>query len=189
MYRSVEPWMYTRGTRPRVLLTSGSRLSSEGTPHTMELAALLGLAIKIAELDTELVLAVPEELAARLRGPLEPYGAQVGWMPLNLVAPTSDLIIHHGGTGTNMNAMRCGLPQLVVPELPDAGEMRPLYEFGAAIELPKGEQSEETIVALCREMLDNPVYRQRARTLERELRTLPLPSEVVGVLENLTADT
>lgn len=187
MYRPVEPWMYTRGSRPRVILTSGSRLSSEGTPHTMALDALLDLAVRIAELDTELVLAVPEEPAAELRGPLERYGARVGWMPLDLVAPTSDLIIHHGGTGTNMNAMRCGLPQLVVPELPDAGEMRTLYDFGAAVELPRGEQSTENIVATCREMLADPVYRQRARALERELATLPSPAEVVGVLERLVA--
>ena len=72
----------------------------------------------LAGLDVEVVVAVLEsqrelftEMPANVRS--------VGPVPLHLLLPTCDAIIHQGGGGTLMTALVSGLPQLVVPTFPD----------------------------------------------------------------------
>ncbi|MQA07471.1 MAG: DUF1205 domain-containing protein [Pseudonocardiaceae bacterium] len=187
LQRPLERWMYTRGERRRVFLTSGSRVTSEGTLHTMTVDFLRDVAQAIAALGTEVLVAVPDDVASELLTGLDGEQIRAGWLPMDIVAPTCDLIVHHAGTGTSMTAMAAGVPELMLREPPSLGEMQPLIEFGNAIELPKGEHTLDNIVSACDEMLSNPTYRERARILAREIADLPLPSEVVGVMEKLVA--
>lgn len=185
-YRPLEPWMYTKGAARRVLLTSGSRVSSEGTLHTIEVAGLRLLAERLGALGVEVVVAVPDEVAPELRGP-DGTGPHAGWIPLDVVAPTCDLVVHHGGTGTNMTAMAAGVPQVIVREIPSVGEMEPQVRMGAVIDLPKGRQSTDDIVDACRTVLADPGYAESAGKLAAEIAAMPPPAEVVGDLERLAA--
>ncbi|WP_101258527.1 nucleotide disphospho-sugar-binding domain-containing protein [Streptomyces barkulensis] len=181
LQRKAEPWMYSRPERPRVCLTAGSRASRERS-----LEFLRGLAERIAPLDVEIVIPAPEELASELRRVLP--GVRTGWLPLDVVVPTCDLVVHHAGGATTMTAMSAGVPQLVVSEtLAFLPPVRRLADYGAAISLAPDDATDEAVATACRELLSEPSYRERAGALARELAELPPPSEFVPQLEKLAA--
>ncbi|MDS1270793.1 DUF1205 domain-containing protein [Lipingzhangella sp. LS1_29] len=184
LYRPLEPWMYTRGDRPRVLLTSGSRVTSSGSLHTIEVERLRELATHVTALGVEAVVAVPDDAASALcPGTGDEWRA--GWVPLDIVAPTCDLIVHHGGVGSNMTAMSAGVPQLILREIPSLGEMQAQVEFGSVIDLPKERHTTPVIAEACQQILADSSYADRARTLAAEIAALPAPAQVVEELEKL----
>jgi UDP:flavonoid glycosyltransferase YjiC (YdhE family) len=179
--REVEPWMYTRGEQRRVVVTGGSRgLNFDFVKEMVE---------KVSALGVEVVVAAPEELAAKLRDQID--GIRAGWIPLDVVAPTSDLIVHHAGGVTALTALHFGIPQLAVMESQDSAShgaaLDRIAGLGAGLTLYPAEFTAERVGAACRDLLDDPAYTQRSQALAQEMTKLPLPSEVVGVLEQLTA--
>src|SRR5262249_36379301 len=111
--RRLEPWMYTRPKgRLRVLITSGTRTLMLDTA-----------ASSIRLLVDQLALAGAEVLIAATQEAAEKFGAElgdvrIGWIPLDMVAPTCDLAVHHGGATTATTLLAAGVPQLVIPENP-----------------------------------------------------------------------
>lgn len=95
--------MYTRGDRRRVCVTAGARVS-----RAQYLDYLRDLAAKVQPLDVELVIAAPQEVGPDLSAAL---GVHAGWLPLDVVIRTCDLIVHHGGGGTALTGMSGGVPQ------------------------------------------------------------------------------
>ncbi|MGC5040391.1 nucleotide disphospho-sugar-binding domain-containing protein [Streptomyces sp. DT190] len=174
--KPLEPWMYTKGDRPRVYITAGTRLfSGEG---------LRDMARSVGKLGAEVVVGAPEVVAAELRD--EVPEARVGWVPLDVLAPTCDVIIHHGGGGTDMTALHAGVPQLIAhPEYPTTATRR-IVEYGAATLVESGGYEE--INAACELLLKDPSYRARAREVSREMAQLPPAHEIVSDLERLVAD-
>ncbi|MFF3916344.1 glycosyltransferase [Streptomyces sp. NPDC001852] len=179
--RPLEPWMYTRGERPRVVVTSGSRLVlAQKTGFLRDLVAHL------APLDAEIVVATLDEVAEELRAQLP--GVRAGWVPLDVVVPTSDLVIHHSGGVTALTAMNAGVPQLVVPQGGNFIEAaQRIADFGAAISLMPGQETAADVRKAAEALLTVPSYRERAGELAREIAALPSAAEVVGTLEQLTA--
>ncbi|MFF9024877.1 nucleotide disphospho-sugar-binding domain-containing protein [Streptomyces eurythermus] len=176
----LEPWMYTRGDRPRVCVTSGSRETEANRGFLGRLVA------DLAAFDAEIVVAAPEEAASRLR---ETTGrVRVGWMPLDVVAPTCDLIVHHGGGVTGMTALGAGAAQLLLPRWDIfATTMRRAAEQGAARVLFPEDAGPEAVLRACRELLEEPGYRKRSGEIAAEIAALPGPAEVVADLERLAA--
>ncbi|MEU3301207.1 nucleotide disphospho-sugar-binding domain-containing protein [Streptomyces sp. NPDC006678] len=175
--RRLEPWMYSKGDRPRVLITSGSRLV-----FAKKTGFLRGLVADMATLDAEVVIATLDEVAEELRAELP--GVRAGWVPLDVVVPTCDVVVHHAGGVTALTAMNAGVPQLIVPQggnFVEAG-LR-ISDFGAAITVD--ENTPEAVEKACRELIGNPSYAERARALSAEIAALPLPADVVGALERL----
>ncbi|MEE1733701.1 nucleotide disphospho-sugar-binding domain-containing protein [Streptomyces microflavus] len=173
--RPLESWMYTKGDRPRVYITAGTRLFSGD--------ALRDMAKSIAGLGVEVVVGAPENVAAELRDELP--DVKIGWVPLDVLAPTCDVIMHHGGGGTDMTALNAGVPQLVAhPEYPTEAT-RQITEFGAAILVESGGQDD--ITEACQKLLDDPSYRERAQILAQEFTELPPLGEIVAEMEKLVA--
>jgi UDP:flavonoid glycosyltransferase YjiC (YdhE family) len=178
--RRLERWMYTReGDRPRALVTAGSR------PYIPQHVDLLPrLTTTLSASGVEVLLAGPQELVEELGGGLGDVKA--GWIPLEVAAPTCDLVVHHGGGVTTMGALNVGVPQLMLPKSNYQVEStRPVAEFGAGLMLTPGEDTIEAIEKSCLDLLSNPAYGSRARRLAEEIATLPAPAEVVGALEDL----
>ncbi|MEU8654542.1 nucleotide disphospho-sugar-binding domain-containing protein [Streptomyces sp. NPDC048737] len=186
--RRVEPWMYTRPEgRRRALITAGTRNLLLETPGS-----------SLRRLVDDLTGAGVEVLIAALPEAAERYGAElgdvrIGWIPLDVVAPTCDLAVHHGGATTAMTLINAGVPQLIVP---DNGYGKAVAEavsgFGAAVLVDRhrpraGQDPDEAIVAGCREILDDPRYAQRARAVAAEAAALPTPDEVLREIEALAA--
>jgi glycosyltransferase len=181
----LEPWMYTRPEdRRRVLITSGSRIPLLRTAGD----SLRQLVDRLTREGAEVVIAAPDGAAAEFGA--APGDVRIGWIPLDVVAPTCDLVVHHGGAATAMTFMNAGVPQLITPEVGYAKVVgRDIAGFGGAlVVLPQeepGRDPAEVIAAGCREILATPRYAERARILAKEIAALPTPEEVVRTLEAL----
>ncbi|MEV4425586.1 glycosyltransferase [Streptomyces sp. R-07] len=179
--RALEPWMYSRsGDRPRVLVSAGSRVTAD-----YEADALSALVEKVAGLDVELLIAAPQEIADAL-GDL-PENVRAGWLPLDVVLRTCDLLVHRAGGNTMLHAIVCGVPQLLIPAMPkQVGMSARLAEYGAAIMLTAGEDdSPENVAKMCRELLEDPSYRARTEELSREIAGLPTPHDVTVAIADM----
>ncbi|MCX5393921.1 nucleotide disphospho-sugar-binding domain-containing protein [Streptomyces sp. NBC_00094] len=175
----LEPWMYARGDRPRVCVTSGSRETEANRDFLGRLVA------DLATFDAEILVAAPEEAAARLRETAG-HRVRIGWMPLDVVAPTCDLIVHHGGGVTGMTALGAGAAQLLLPRWDIfASTMRRTAELGAARVLFPEDATPETVLGACRELLEESGPRKRSGDIAAEIAALPGPAEVVTVVERL----
>jgi len=178
--RRLEPWMYDRGTAAgRALVTGGTRSLM---PDKLE--SLRRLSEALSTLNVEVLVAAPDGVAEGLRAALG--DVRVGWIPLDVVAPTCDVMIHHGGGVTSMTALNAGVRQLIVPG--DAYlrvVAQPVADFGAGIMLEPGQDSAEQVVRAYRELFANPAYEDRSRILARQIASLPAPAGVVGRLEQL----
>ncbi|MEU6714065.1 glycosyltransferase [Nonomuraea sp. NPDC046802] len=175
----IERWMYTKDDRPRLLVSAGSRISRD-----RDFEVLSGLVAKVAALDVELLIAAPPSVAEAL-SPL-PSNARAGWVPLDVVAPTCDLVLSHAGGTTVLGNMHYGVPQVLIPYLPYAlGFTRRLADYGAAKMVRPEDDSPENVAEACREVLEDPSYRKRARDIAAEMAGLPGPARVLGALERL----
>ncbi|GHB08630.1 dNTP-hexose glycosyl transferase [Streptomyces thermoviolaceus subsp. thermoviolaceus] len=178
--RALEPWMYTRGDLPRVLVSAGSRISADYEPE-----ALSALVEKVAGLDVELLIAAPQEMADAL-GKL-PDNVRAGWLPLDVVLRTCDLLVHRAGGNTMLHAIVCGVPQLVIPGMPkQVGMSARLADYGAAIMLTAGkDDAPDNVAKACRELLEDPAYAARTRELAAEIASLPTPHEVTQAIVDM----
>jgi UDP:flavonoid glycosyltransferase YjiC (YdhE family) len=104
-----------------------------------------------------------------------------------VIARSSDRFVHHGGGGTALAAMVCGVPQLILPNMPKLiGPARRLAAYGAARTLETGDAPDaQAMLDGAGELLNNPGYRQRAGALAEEIAAMPTPNEVVGLIEKL----
>ncbi|RSM81694.1 DUF1205 domain-containing protein [Kibdelosporangium aridum] len=187
--RRLEPWMYNRPKgRSRVLITSGSRIPALRTAGD----SLKYLVDQLIEAGAEVLMAAPDGTAEELGGRLG--DVRIGWMPLDVVAPTCDLVVHHGGAATLAAFMNAGVPQLITPEVGYSRAIgASLSSFGGALSVPveqleASENPAEAIAAGCREILSTPRYAERAQALATEIAKLPTPAEVVVELEAMAAD-
>ncbi|HEY3610278.1 MAG TPA: nucleotide disphospho-sugar-binding domain-containing protein [Pseudonocardiaceae bacterium] len=184
--RELARWMYVRGDRRhRALVTAGTR---SFMPQHIEF--LRGLTDALSRLDTEVLIAASEDAADRLRAELGDVRA--GWLPLDVVAPTCDVILHHGGGVTALTAMNAGVPQLITPKGAYlVAASRRVADFGAAITLESETDgpdvtAEETAKS-CLDILSDPSYAISAAVLAAEIAAQPLPADVVRQLEALAA--
>lgn len=178
----LEPWMYTRPDRRRVCITSGSRSTMIPALGAAFFRPLLANPVFA---DVEVVIATAEQVAAELKEEWPELNA--GFVPLDVVAPTCDLIVHHGGGVTCMAAVNAGVPQLALADMrASAWPMRRLEEYGSAVALPAGE-SPEGVAAACDKLLSDPSFGARAQELARENAAQLQPAEMVRVMEELTA--
>ncbi|MER8236263.1 nucleotide disphospho-sugar-binding domain-containing protein [Streptomyces sp. NPDC094049] len=177
---SLEPWMYTRGDRPRVLVSAGSRVTPDD-----DFDLLKGLVEKVAPLDIELLIATPDDVAARLD---LPAGARAGWLPVDVLAPTCDVMVHHAGGNITLTCLANGVPQVFVPYLPGLEEHSArIAARGAARLVDPENDSAADIAGAVRDLLEDPSYRAGARRLREETGRMPLPAQLVPDLERVVA--
>ncbi|MFC8873170.1 glycosyltransferase [Streptomyces sp. NPDC057148] len=179
----LEPWMYAKGDRPRVLITSGSRSAFIPALGMDFFRPLLGNPL-LSGGDVEVVVATGEPLAGQIR---EAYpNVRAGFVPLDVIAPTLDLAVHHGGGVTVMTLLSAGVPQLVLPEIAaSAIPLRRVDEYGATVTLASHREPPEEVAAKMSKMLADGSYRRRAGDLADEIARLPAPAEVVKAIEAL----
>lgn len=178
--RRIDPWMLAPGDRRRICVTAGTRVAASESQDF-----LINLARDLTDLDAELVVAAPEDVAPAVREALPEL--RVGWMPLEVLVPHCDLIVHHGGGSTAMNAMAAGTPQLVLSEWPLYRALwQRLADHGSAIVLSGAEEhSTERVAKACHQLLEERVFADRAGELAAEIAGLPGPAEHVGRIEEL----
>jgi UDP:flavonoid glycosyltransferase YjiC (YdhE family) len=180
----LEPWMYTKSEGQRVGVTIGTGVASYNQYDFLQ-----GVVENIATLDSEVVVAVTEDAVDGIRERLK--NVRAGWIPLDVVAPTCDVLVHQTGGSTMMTALSFGVPQVLIPDtrMYRAAEMaRRLAETGAAVVLTPEEATSEVIAKTCQEILSTPGYTEAAAGLAREIAALPSPDEVARGIEQLVHD-
>lgn len=173
-----------RRRRPRVCVTWGYTISAAGGDSTRPFREAIDA---IAALGMDCVVVTSAAEADRL-GPLP--ARMFASVPLHLILPGCDAIVHQGGDGTALTAAAAGLPQLIVaasPESDMAGGR--LSGVGAGIYLRHPDlrvhpASAAVIRDAVAELLSNPTYADGAVRLREEIESQPAPSEVVRALES-----
>ena len=93
------------------------------------------------------------------------------YVPLGAILPRAAAVVHHGGIGSCAEALRAGLPSLIVPfgyDQPDNAER--LRRLGVARVLRRNRVSTHTLTAGLREVLADPGLAMQARELSRRIR-------------------
>ncbi|HEX4976366.1 MAG TPA: glycosyltransferase [Nocardioides sp.] len=175
-------WLEEPPRRRRVLLTLGT--VAYGAVEAMR-TALDGL----LALDLEVLVVVGPDGDPAALGAVPPHVHLERFVPQERVLPLLDLVVHHGGTGNLLGALRHGLPALVLPQGADQFvNAARLAEVGAGRALEGDALTADAVAGAVAAMLpDDSAERRRARELESEIATMPAPSEVVAVLEQLAA--
>lgn len=118
--------------------------------------------------------------------PIEiPANAHVAaFLPYELILPSVDLLITNGGYGTVNLALAQGIPIVSAGMTEDKEEVSAHVQWaGVGIDLRTNQPTVESIHAAAREILDNPVYRQRAKELAQEFASHNTEMEVLNLIE------
>lgn len=145
----------------------------------------------LAGQDLDIVVTISRRDRALLeetRPQLPPNVRVMTEMPLNLLLPTCDAVVHHGGTGMTFTSALNGVPQVIISKVTiHLVNAAALATTGAGIALRMDEIDTAGIGAAMRSALTDDHLRKGARALQREVLCQPAPSDVVGELERIAA--
>ncbi|HUD39130.1 MAG TPA: glycosyltransferase [Streptosporangiaceae bacterium] len=191
-----EPMAYVpyngQGVMPRWPSGPGHRVCLTWGTSTVALTgddSFLPPAVITAAKDTgaEIVIAVTAE-QRRLLPELPPGAKVLESVPLHLVLPECAAVVHQGGAGTTLTAAALGVPQVILPQLPDQRfNAQQAAATGAARCLPVADLTAESAAGSIAAVLDEPGPAAAALALRQEILAQPQPADVVGKLEALAA--
>ncbi|MDH2427201.1 nucleotide disphospho-sugar-binding domain-containing protein [Sphaerisporangium sp. TRM90804] len=175
------PWAAGLPPAPRVCVTWGSTVARFAgqipfpAGRAVEAAVALGAEVIVATTSDQL--------------PALPDGVRVAEsVPLHMLLPACSAIVHQGGGGTTLTALRHGVPQLVMGQLPDhAFHASRVAAAGAGIALDPALAEPQAIREALSALMGDPSYGAAAGRVRLEMARQPAPTQVVGVLERLAA--
>nr|WP_269810480.1 nucleotide disphospho-sugar-binding domain-containing protein [Kineosporia rhizophila] len=180
--RRIEPWMIQAPDAGRICLTMGSFRYAD--PRVM--GRVLGLLGELTRLGPEVVVAIGEDKAEVVRQEFPQVRA--GWIPLEFILPSSDVLIHPAGGLTAINAVNTATPQLLLnPFEAFVPTLKRFTDQGSARSLYREEGSPEAVAEVTAEMLREPGYALKARELAEDAATAPTAAGVVPLIEQLVA--
>ena len=97
-------------------------------------------------------------------------------------------MIGHGGAGTTLSALACGLPLLILPQGADQyiiGDL--VVAAGAGLLLAPPDVNPSSVRASVLSLLEEPDQWVGTRRLQREIAAMPGPVDVVHLIEQLVA--
>lgn len=163
---------------PRIAVTLGTV-----PPKVGGLSTLDRVVIAAASVEAEFVL-VMGDLDISSLGSLPTNVTACGWVPWDGLVRTADAVIHHGGSGTALAALACGVPQLVLPDGSDRfAAASAVDQRGAGISARGADVSPELISRL---LLDASLS-EAAREVADEIAGMPDVDSVVRRLEALVS--
>jgi len=118
-----------------------------------------------------------------------PKGADLlvwGYAPHSAVFSRAAVILHHGGAGTGVQALRAGRPQLIAPFFVDQPDNAArIARLGVARVLPKARFTPERATEELRALLEQPDYALRAREVAEQVRGEDGARAAADVIETL----
>jgi UDP:flavonoid glycosyltransferase YjiC (YdhE family) len=177
------PKLPVHTSRPRVCVTWGTTMSRLDPTRFLAAQAVSAL----QHLDVEIVAAVTPDQYRLLPWPVGDNVHAIEGAPLHRTLPACDLLVSHGGAGTVLTGLLSGLPQLLIPQLPDhAGHAARVRAAGAGAILSRDEATPEQLRTEVLRLLWSADERAAARRLQQEMRQLPTPTAVVDELERIS---
>ncbi|MFR9727680.1 nucleotide disphospho-sugar-binding domain-containing protein [Saccharopolyspora sp. MS10] len=173
-----------RTGRPRVCVVWGRSATRTFGPVVNKMPQVVRAATALGS--EVLLLASPAD--ARECGPL-PESVHVRTdLPLSLVLPGCDAVVHYGGGGATMTSVVAGVPQLALPCGFDQTAMAErITAAGAGLDLPNWAADEESTTAALERLVSEPAFAKSAAELATASAELPAPAEVVPALARLAA--
>ncbi len=183
---SVPGWLLEPAGRPRICLTWGTSVSKlVGESASMPGEVVRACADLAAKRGDELLLAVTREQRGELPKAL-PAVRLVESAPLQLLMASCALLIHPGGAGSMLTALSAGVPQLIIPQLPDqVANAGVLAAAGAGVLLHAADAAADAVGSAAGQLLDTPGYRDAAREIRAEMNRQPDPAQIIPDLEEL----
>jgi UDP:flavonoid glycosyltransferase YjiC (YdhE family) len=170
--------------RPFVLATLGS--NTWATPR--ESLPFRQIVEALGALPCTAVVALGQDAdPAAWTGPRPDNVHLVSFVQQRLLLPACDLFVTHAGFGGIREALSAGVPMVAIPlgaEQP--ANARRMSELGLGIGLRLENADTATVTAVCRHLLDDPVYRRAARGFQRRILGLPGVDLLVADLGKLT---
>jgi UDP:flavonoid glycosyltransferase YjiC (YdhE family) len=140
----------------------------------------------LGSLPVTAVLAVGRGKDAGAFGAVPPNVALVDFADQRLMLEACDLFLTHGGLGSVKDALRLGVPMVGIgPGLDHRHNVEMLRRAGVGVAVDVHEARAGTIADACREVLGNPAYAARARTIQRHMQALPPVDQLVRDCEQL----
>nr|WP_051799501.1 nucleotide disphospho-sugar-binding domain-containing protein [Catenuloplanes japonicus] len=173
-------WLGVPPDRPRVCVTWGTMTGGLTSQQRFLLPEVVRA---VAKPGLEVVLAITPADAERL-GDL-PDGVRLApQLPIHLLLPTCDAIVHQGGSGTILTAAAHGVPQVSIPEVADEPfNAARLAGTGAGVTLTPDQAAEAGDVVSG--LLGDSEQRRAATALRAEMFRMPTPAQTAAALVDL----
>ncbi|MDQ4009166.1 MAG: hypothetical protein M3228_00325 [Actinomycetota bacterium] len=175
-------WAARLGSRPLIYVSLGT-VPIFNQPETFApiLEALGGE-------DVDVVVTVGHTNDPAALGPLPPTVHVEQWLSLAAVLPRCDAVVCHGGAGTTLAALACGLPLVLIPrgadQFPTAAAC---HRAGAAWILTPEHLTVDAMRAGVRTVLANGSYRAAALRLQAEINDMPPAERIARNLADLAS--
>jgi UDP:flavonoid glycosyltransferase YjiC (YdhE family) len=150
--------------------------------------ALIGLAVSgLREEALSLVVTVGPNNDPAALGP-QPDNVRVErYLAHGLLLPRCAVVVSHGGAGTMLAALACGLPILTIPQGADQYlNAEVCARRGVGRTLLSDDVTPETARREVRTLLDDPTHIRAAREVAAEIAAMPEPDGMVPLLEALS---
>ncbi len=172
-------WIEHRREVPLVYMTLGTNTNSD---VLMFRSVIDGL----DDLDVDVLITIGFGKDPSSIGPLPGNVHVENYVPQSLLLPHCSAVICHGGPGTTLSSLARGLPLLILPQGADQYVIGDLVlAAGAGLLLAPADVTPSTIRANVLALLDEPVYREGARRLQREIAAMPGLEEAVRLIEEV----
>lgn len=142
----------------------------------------------LADEAVQVLVTVGEDRDPADVGPAPANARVERFVPHSELLPRCAAVVHHGGSGTTLQALAHGLPQVVVPQGADNFINAALVEqAGAGTAVLPGHVAPAVLRDTVRLILDDPGYASAARRVAREIAAMPSPAEVADTLRRRLA--
>jgi rhamnosyltransferase subunit B len=120
----------------------------------------------------------------QLPTPLPALVRHVHYVPFSRLLPHAAAFVHHGGIGTAAQALRAGVPQLVVPCCYDQFDNAAhLQRLGVSSTVTRGRYTPTHVAGVLRKLLDEPAVRTRCAEIASRFGSCEAPLPAADALE------
>jgi UDP:flavonoid glycosyltransferase YjiC (YdhE family) len=178
----IPPWVLEPPAKPRICVTWGSSSTAMAGPEAFAVPRILD---GVRDLGLDIVVAIRAADRERL-GDVPDGTRLVEEMPLDLILPTCQAIVHQSGAGTTLAAAYFGVPQVTIPQVADQDLVSAqLAGTGAGIGLSAEQADAAGIGAAVSTILSTGDHATAAGRLRAEMLAQPPPTEIIETLEGL----
>jgi UDP:flavonoid glycosyltransferase YjiC (YdhE family) len=161
-------------------------LVTQGTIANRDLGQLVGPALVGLAEEKDLILLVTTggQPIESIPVPIPANARVVNFLPYELILQSVDLLITNGGYGTVNMALAHGIPIVSAGLTEDKEEVSAHVQWaGIGIDLRTNQADPEAVRTAARQVLDNPVYRERAQELAVEFARHDTEAELLRLIE------
>jgi UDP:flavonoid glycosyltransferase YjiC (YdhE family) len=178
-------WVDNLPERPIVYASLGT-VSASFDPRTARLHDVLLAGLR--DLPINLILTVGHDFDPATLGP-QPENVHIAqYLPQTTLFRRCDAVVTHGGYGTVLDAIRAGLPMVILPLFADQPEnARRCAILGVAEVISPDEVSADQVRSATLQILQTPSYRRNTCRVGLEMEALPTVDSAIALLEELAA--